>query len=60
MGPRSERAKGQIGDWKRMRQQGRAEFAALTAFLAAAEKAARPDLARFVLQDARGALRRPT
>jgi hypothetical protein len=49
---RGERGKGQIGDWKRMRQQGRAEFAVLTSFLAAAEKAARPDLARFVLRSA--------
>jgi hypothetical protein len=47
---RSERAKGQIGDWKRMRQQGRAEFAALQAFLKAAEDARRTDLARFVLR----------
>jgi hypothetical protein len=47
---RSERAKGQVGDWKRMRQQGRAEFAALQAFLKAAGEANRPDLARFVLR----------
>jgi hypothetical protein len=47
---RSERAKGQIGDWKRMRQQGRAEFAALQAFLKAADAAQRTDLARFVLR----------
>ena len=47
---RSERAKGQIGDWKRMRQQGRAEQAALRAFLSAAEAAHRIDLARFVLK----------
>jgi hypothetical protein len=47
---RSERAKGQIGDWKRMRQQGRAEFAALQAFLEAAGQANRTDLARFVLR----------
>lgn len=46
---RSERAKGQIGDWRRMRQQGAAEQATLSAYLAAAEAAARPDLARFVL-----------
>src|SRR5262249_46349124 len=37
----SERLKGQIGDWKRMRQQGRAEFAALQAFLKAAGEANR-------------------
>ena len=47
---KSERAKGQLGDWKKMRQQGRAEFAALRAFLQAAEKANRMDLARFVLR----------
>lgn len=47
---RSERMKGQIGDWKRMRQQGRAEFAALQAFLKAAHAAKRTDLARFVLK----------
>lgn len=47
---RSERAKVQIGDWKRMRQQGRAEFAALRAFLKAADEAKRTDLARFVLK----------
>jgi hypothetical protein len=46
----SERAKGQVGDWKRMRTQGRAEFAALRAFLQAAEAANRTDLARFVLK----------
>ena len=46
---RSERAKGQIGDWKKMRQQGRAEFAALRAFLSAAGTANRTDLGRFVL-----------
>jgi hypothetical protein len=47
---RTERAKGQIGDWKRMRQQGAAEFAALQSFLKAAEAARRTDLARFVLR----------
>ena len=46
----SERAKGQIGDWKRMRTQGRAEFAALRAFLEAAGASHRTDLARFVLK----------
>jgi hypothetical protein len=53
---RSERSKGQISDWKRMRQQGRAEHATLTAFLAAAEKAGRPDLVRFVLRAAAAVL----
>jgi hypothetical protein len=47
---RSERAKVQIGDWKKMRSQGRAEYAALRAFLTAAEEVRRPDLARFVLK----------
>jgi hypothetical protein len=47
---RSERAKGQIGDWKKMRQQGQAEFVGLRAFLQAAEAARRTDLARFVLR----------
>jgi len=47
---RSERAKGQIGDWKKMRQLGNAEFAALQAFLSACEAARRTDLARFVLR----------
>jgi hypothetical protein len=47
---RSERAKGQIGDWRKMRHQGRAEFAALQAFLTAADDAKRHDLARFVLK----------
>jgi hypothetical protein len=47
---RSERMKGQIGDWKKMRQQGRTEFAALRAFLETAEQANRTDLTRFVLR----------
>lgn len=47
---RSERQKGQLGDWRRMRQQGRAEVAALAAFLEAAHAAGRTDLARWVLQ----------
>lgn len=46
---RSEWAKGQVSDWRRMRLQGRAEAAGLEAFLAAADAAGRPDLARFVL-----------
>ncbi|MGL6074172.1 MAG: hypothetical protein ACRC8S_08425 [Fimbriiglobus sp.] len=49
---RFERGKGQITDWRRMRQVSAAEDAFLTAFLAAAQKAARPDLARFVLKTA--------
>ena len=47
---RTERAKGQIGDWKKMRQQGAAEFVSLKNFLQAAEAARRTDLARFVLR----------
>ena len=43
--------KGQIGDWKRMRRQGRAEFVALQAFLRAADAANRRDLARLPLED---------
>ena len=46
---RSERAKGRIGDWAAMREQGRAESATLEAFLAAASRANRLDFARFVL-----------
>jgi hypothetical protein len=47
---RSERAKGQIGDWEKMRQLGNAEFAGLQAFLKACEAVRRTDLARFVLR----------
>ena len=46
---RSERSKGQIGDWGAMREQGRAEYAALSGFLEAARRANRLDLTRFVL-----------
>lgn len=46
---RAERAKSQVSDWRRMRREGRAEAAGLAAFLAAADAAGRPDLARFVL-----------
>lgn len=46
---RSERGKGQTADWTRLGQQGRSEDAVLTAFLAAARRADRPDLARFIL-----------
>lgn len=53
----TERAKGQIGDWKRMRHQGQAEFAALGSFLKAAEEAHRTDLARFVLRTNAAVLR---
>jgi len=49
---RSERGKGQVADWRRMRHQGRAELATLAAFLAAAEASRRQDLARFVLKAA--------
>lgn len=47
---RSERSKAQIGEWTRLRQQGKAEYAALQAFLQAAQEANRIDLARFVLR----------
>lgn len=47
---RTERAKGQLGDWRRMRAEGAAEQATLSEFLAAAEAANRTDLARFVLK----------
>lgn len=47
---RSERMKCQIGDWKRMRHQGHAEYAALQGFLAAAHTARRTDLTRFALR----------
>lgn len=53
---RSERAKGQIGDWKQMRRTGTSELRTLNDFLAACEKAERPDLARFVLNTARAIL----
>jgi len=46
---RSERAKGQIGDWKRMRSRGTAEYDTLRGFLKLADEAKRPDLARFFL-----------
>lgn len=46
----SERLKGKVADWKRMRLQGRAEHAGLHAFLAAADRANRHDLARFLLK----------
>jgi hypothetical protein len=54
---RSERLKGQIEDWKRMRLVGTAEDATLRAFLAACTKAERPDLGRFVLTAATVILR---
>jgi hypothetical protein len=47
---RSERSKGQVADWRRLRQQGAAEAATLAAFLAAAEAANRTDLARFLVR----------
>jgi hypothetical protein len=47
---RFERSKGQISDWRRMRQLGHAENTMLVAFLAAAQTANRTDLARFVLK----------
>ena len=46
----SERLKARISDWKRMRYQGHAEAIGLGAFLDAANRANRRDLARFLLQ----------
>jgi hypothetical protein len=51
-----ERSKGQICEWKRMRQQGQAEAATLASFLVACEAAGRPDLARFLLSVAKAIL----
>lgn len=45
----SERSKGQIGDWQKMKLQGQAESRALDSFLNAAERAGRWDLTRFLL-----------
>jgi hypothetical protein len=56
---RSERAKVTVRDWQAMAQQGQAENAVLTTFLAAAETAGRPDLARFVLDIAANILTIP-
>ena len=58
---RSERAKGQLGDWQRLRNQGTAEWETLTQFLTQAHEHDRPDLARFVLHAATSILaNRPT
>jgi FtsH ternary system domain X6 len=46
----SERRKRTIADWTEMRRIGAAEAAMLERFLAAAEAAGRPDLARWVLR----------
>lgn len=51
---RSERSKGQIADWQRLRSVGRAEEAVLAAYLDAAEQANRRDLARFLLKANQG------
>ena len=56
---RSERTKGQIDDWRRMRTIGTAEARTLAAFLAAANTAKRPDLARFLLRTASAILTQP-
>jgi FtsH ternary system domain X6 len=56
---RSERGKGQIEDWRRMRETGTAETRTLEAFLAAADAAKRPDLARFLLKTASAILTQP-
>ena len=46
----ADQAKAKIAEWQRLRSRGTREKAALSAFLAAAEKANRRDLARFLLQ----------
>ena len=56
---RRDREKSQIDDWRRMREQGRAESAALDGFLTAAHAAGRTDLARFVLRALSTLLRSP-
>lgn len=56
---RSERGKGQIEEWPRMRETGLAESRVLGAFLAAADTAKRPDLARFLLKTAAAILTQP-
>lgn len=56
---RSERGKGQIEDWRRMRETGTAEARTLEAFLMAANTAKRPDLARFLLKTAAAILTQP-
>lgn len=56
---KSERGRGQIGDWKQMRATGMTLNRTLTDFLAACGKANRPDLARFVLTAARAILNQP-
>ncbi len=56
---RSERTKGQIEDWRKMRETGAAEARTLGAFLTAADTAKRPDLARFLLRTAAAILAQP-
>lgn len=53
---KSERARGEIGDWNQMRATGLTLNRTLTDFLAACGKANRPDLARFVLTAAKAIL----
>lgn len=53
---KSERAKGEIDDWGRIRRVGTSEDRTLRDFLAACDKAGRPDLARFVLTTAKTVL----
>ncbi len=50
---KSERGRGQVGDWKQMRATGVTLNRTLTDFLTACGKANRPDLARFVLTAAK-------
>jgi hypothetical protein len=56
---KSERGRGQIGDWKQMRATGTTLNRTLTDFLTACGKANRPDLARFVLTAAKTILNQP-
>lgn len=49
---RAERSKGQIADWRTLRQYGEAESITLARFLAEAGLIGRTDLARFILKTA--------
>ncbi len=48
----TERDKGRIGTWQRLRDLGHAQEAVLTRFVQAVDEAGRPDLARFLLRAA--------
>ncbi len=56
---RSERVKGQESNWDKLRRRGRTEAAVLDAFLTAADRHSRRDLARFVLRAASAILTVP-